>query len=105
MRAGFTLMEVVVALLLLEVGVLAAAGTLQVASRTLAEAERLERAVVEAGGVLDSLGRVSGPSAGSRSLPFGEVAWSVDDSGTVTLTAETLAGAPLLAVTSAARAP
>ncbi|MGD8287098.1 MAG: prepilin-type N-terminal cleavage/methylation domain-containing protein [Gemmatimonadota bacterium] len=104
MSRGFTLIEVVVALLLLEVGVLAAAGTLQVASRTLAEAERVQRAVVAAGGILDSLARVAAPSDGNRTLPFGEVAWSVDDTGAVILRAETRDGVLLLDVTSAVAA-
>lgn len=104
MSRGFTLIEVVVALLLLEVGVLAAAGTLQVASRTLAEAERVERAVVAAGGILDSLARVTEPSDGDRTEAFGEVSWSVDGSGAMVLRAETREGRVLLEVTSAVTA-
>ena len=105
MRSGFTLIEVVVALLLLEVAVLAAAGTLQVASRTLGEAERVERAVVEASGILDSLAGAPGAGAGSRTLPFGGVTWAVDSAGTVTLEVRTGEGVRLLRVTSALEAP
>ena len=83
MRDGFTLLEVVVSLLLLEVAVLAAAGTLVIAARSLAEAEHLERAVLEAEGVLDSLAGVAAPVSGSKAYPGGSVAWDVDGAGGV----------------------
>jgi prepilin-type N-terminal cleavage/methylation domain-containing protein len=86
-RGGFTLLEVVVALVILEVGVLGAAGTLLLASRTLTRAERLERAVAYAAAVLDSLSAGARPGAGARAHFGGEVRWSVDSTGAVKIAA------------------
>jgi len=105
MNAGFTLLEVVVSLLLLQVAVVSAAGTLAVSSRTLADAEHLERAVVEADGVLDSLGGVSGAVSGSRTFAVGTVEWSIDAAGTVELRAARVDGRILLEVQSAVSRP
>ena len=52
---GFTLVEVVVALLVVQLGVLAASSTVLVATRTLRHAQDLERAVAVAGWLSDSL--------------------------------------------------
>lgn len=101
MRAGFTLLEVVVALLLMEVAVLAAAGTLVLASRSMAEASHLERAVMEAEGVLDSLSSVAGPVSGGRAYPGGDIKWTVDSSGVVLLTVVSGEGEARLELTSA----
>lgn len=105
MNRGFTLLEVVVSLLLLEVAVVSALGTLAVASRTLADAEHLERAVVEAEGVLDSLVGVSGPEGGSRAFAGGALEWSVDSVGGVVLRASRGDGRSLLEVYSAVPRP
>jgi Tfp pilus assembly protein PilV len=103
--SGFTLLEVVVALFLIEVAVMGAVGTLTVASRTLGEAERLERTVMEAEGVLDSLAGVADPEAGTRPVPGGTIEWTIDATGTVLLHAVETDGAVRLEVTSATRAP
>jgi Tfp pilus assembly protein PilV len=79
--AGFTLLEVVVALLVLEVAVVGLVGTLVLASSTLTRAETLEHAVATAEGVLDSLARGATVGADSSRSPGWTVAWSVDDSG------------------------
>jgi hypothetical protein len=86
-RRGFTLVEVVVALLVLEVAVVAVGGSLTVASRTLGRAERLERAVALAEGVLDSLAGVPVAVGAAGAFAGGEVRWEVGDSGSVTLVA------------------
>ena len=105
MSTGFTLLEVVVALLLLELAVVGAVGTLAVASRTLAEAEHLERAVMEAEGVLDSLAGVSGAESGSRTFSGGGLEWSVDEAGAVVLRAVRTDGWVWLEVNSAVARP
>lgn len=105
MRRGFTLLEVVVALVVLEVAVVGAAGTLMLASRTLARAERLERAVALAEGVLDSLGRVPVPTDSSRGYRGGEVRWQVGDSSRVALTAFGPVRDTLFVVTATLPAP
>jgi Tfp pilus assembly protein PilV len=101
MNSGFTLIELVVALLLLEVGVMAAAGTLTIASRSLAEAEHLEQAVVEAEGVLDSLAGADSAVAGSRAYEGGVVEWTVDAAGIVLLRVVSSEGEVRLRVDSA----
>lgn len=105
MTRGFTLLEVVVAMPLLAVAVLAAVGTLAAASRMLADAEHLERAVLESQGILDSLSGLPAPMAGSRAFTGGELVWTVDSTRVVTLVATSLAGDTLIEVTSAVRAP
>jgi type II secretory pathway pseudopilin PulG len=91
---GFTLLEVVIALLVLEVAVVGLVGTLVLASSTLTRAETLEQAVATAEGVLDSLAR-GAAGADSSSFPGGTVAWSVGDSGRVALRATDAAGSTL----------
>lgn len=87
MRDGFTLIEVVVALLVLEVAMVGVVGAFALASSTLTRAEILELQVAAAEGVLDSLaGRVS-PGADSMRTAAGGVWWTVDDSGHVTVRA------------------
>lgn len=97
---GFTLLEVVLALVILEVGVLGVAGTLLLASRTLRRAETLERAVARAEGVLDSLRGGAVIGSGLVAFEGGEVLWSVTDSGGVAVLATDVAGARLLEVRS-----
>lgn len=90
MNRGFTLLEVVVALLVLEVAVLAGVGTLALASNVLAEAQQIERAVALAEGVLDSLQALPGPDPGGEGragYAGGSVEWSVDEAGAVVLRA------------------
>jgi len=105
MRSGFTLIEVVVSLLLLEVAVLAAAGTMAVAAGVLAEAEHLERAVLEAEGVLDSLAGAAAATSGSRPYRGGITEWTVDPSGALDLRVLSPDGEERLAVTSAVGSP
>lgn len=82
---GFTLVEVVVALLILEVGLLGVFGMVVLAQRTLAQADAIERGVAELEGLLDSLGVHAAPGGGSRELDVGVVHWSVTADGTVTV--------------------
>lgn len=98
MRGGFTLVEIVVALLLLEVAVLASLGTMVVAARTHAEADRMERAVATVEGVVDSLSGVAAPSTGFRDDPGGGVlvTWTLVDSMSAEVVATGPAGAVLL---------
>jgi type II secretory pathway pseudopilin PulG len=102
---GFTLLEVVVALLLLELAVAGSLGTLTVASRTLAEAEQLERAVTEVEGVLDSLAGEPDAATGARPTPGGEIEWTIEESGRIVLRATREGGGVWLDVTSALPRP
>lgn len=85
-RSGFTLVEVVVALLIFQVGLLGVVGTLVLASRTVGRAVRLEGAVAEVESVLDSLSHVAGRGPGIRQTPGGTLTWSLDADGEVSLT-------------------
>jgi hypothetical protein len=73
--AGSSLVEVVVALVVLEVGVLAVLGMLLLAGRTLARAALLERAVSVSEVVMDSLLRSPGVGAGERTEPPLRIRW------------------------------
>ena len=96
-RSGFTLLEVVVALLVLEVAVVGLVGSLVLASATLTRAESLERAVATAEGVLDSLAGAAEIHADSVvHTGGGVVRWSVDDSGRVRLQATEASGRSVL---------
>lgn len=75
-------MEVVVALVILEVGLLGSLGVLTLATRTLERARRLEYAVAMVEGVADSLGVAPSPSSGGVGLPGGDsIWWSVRNDG------------------------
>lgn len=100
MSRGFTLVEVLVALIVLEVSVVGVFGTLALASATLTRAEILERAVARTEGVLDSLRRGSEPGRGERSFGSGDVLWTVEENGVVELRAVADGGTVLLTVRS-----
>lgn len=85
MKRGFTLVEVLVALVVLEVGLLGVVGTVVLASRVLAAAEDRERALAGASLLLDSLAAAEGSGVGRASGPWGEIEWSRDGGALVTL--------------------
>lgn len=72
---GFTLVEVLVALVILQVGLLGVAGQIGVAHQTLDRAIRLEWAVAVAESVADSLSRFGYSAPGSIDLAAGRVSW------------------------------
>jgi hypothetical protein len=80
-RDGFTLVEVLVAFVLLTVGVLGGMSMALLATRTLRVAEAHESAVGAAWAVLDSLVAVPDPVAGSRVAGSQVVQWSVQSQG------------------------
>lgn len=105
-RAGFTLLEVVIALLVLEVAVVGLVGSLVLATATMTRAETLERTVATAEGVLDSLAGTATVDAGSMAQSGGWlIRWSLDDSGRVSLQATDPSGAVVLDMPSVVRAP
>ncbi len=106
MSRGFTLVEVVVALILLEIGVLAAAGTLVLASRALGRAERIERAVAALELVADSIGAAGSGADGARPFPGGRVLWGWRGAGGLAdLVAVDVAGDTLAEVVLVGEAP
>ena len=96
MRVGFTLVEVVVALLVMEIATLGVLGSLVLASETMRSAETLERATARVEGVLDSLRSGVAPGTGTQVFAGGEVRWVVDDRGNVVFTASDARGRVLL---------
>ncbi len=85
-RRGHTLIELVVALLVLEVGLLGVVGTGVLAARFVTRAEILEWGVAEVQRALDSLSAV-GAAAGRHRQPSGpgELRWRVRGGGTVSV--------------------
>jgi prepilin-type N-terminal cleavage/methylation domain-containing protein len=77
MRRGFTLVEVLVALVVLEVGLLGVVGTLWLAAVTMSRAERTERGVAEVERVYDSLAAAELPGSGTREGVGGTLRWEV----------------------------
>ncbi|MDP2957908.1 MAG: prepilin-type N-terminal cleavage/methylation domain-containing protein [Longimicrobiales bacterium] len=77
---GFTLVEILVALVVLEVGLLGVVGTLWLAAVTLARAELTERGVAEAERVYDSLAVEEGPGGGALEAPYGTLWWRLTGS-------------------------
>jgi prepilin-type N-terminal cleavage/methylation domain-containing protein len=76
--AGFGLIELIVALMILSVGLLALTGAAAVAQRSLVGAQALEEGVDAAALVLDSLMRDPAPAAGARWAGRTRVQWSVE---------------------------
>lgn len=74
-RAGFTLTEVIVALLVLEIGLLAVAGLVSLSNRTLNRAVGMERAVAAMQAVTDSLARLGTVDEGERSTFGPTIRW------------------------------
>ena len=99
-RRGFTLVEVVMALLVVEMAVVGVLGTMALAARTLRRAERLEAATGRAEAVLDSLRRGAAPGSGRDVFDDVAVVWTVDSAGAVELTATDEHGGTLLSVRS-----
>lgn len=75
-RRGFTLVEVVVALVVLGAGVLGVVGGALLAARALREAEAVEGAVELAGSVLDSLVQLPAVGAGERDVGRYRASWA-----------------------------
>lgn len=84
MRPGFTLAEVVVAMMLLSIAALGVAATALVAVRSFTMAELQERTLREAEQVLDSLVLLPANSAGARVVGPARIIWLASDtSGSV----------------------
>jgi prepilin-type N-terminal cleavage/methylation domain-containing protein len=78
---GFSLVELIVALTLLAVVMIALAGSALVAQRSFVEAGATERAVSAAAAVLDSLLRVPAPESAARRIDGIVLEWDVATAG------------------------
>lgn len=78
-RPGFTIVELMVALVVFSLGVLGAAATLVHAARALHTAAAHEAAVALAANTLDSLALEPEPAAGELSGGPWAMSWSIDD--------------------------
>ncbi len=80
---GFTLVEILIAVVLLEVGLLAVVGTSVLARRVLTQAEIVERGVAEVERTYDSLAQGWTVGGDLRSGSAGWVRWFVSEAGYV----------------------
>ena len=76
MKRGFSLLELILALLLLQVGLLAAAGMIHLSQVNVRRAELMVRAVLEAEWIGDSILASGSMTPGVAAFPWGEVHWS-----------------------------
>lgn len=83
MRGGFSLVEVMVALVVLEVGILGVAGTLVLARRSLEHAHARERATVHLSYVFDALRENWAPGEVRGEEAWGAWGWRADADGRV----------------------
>jgi Tfp pilus assembly protein PilV len=79
--AGFTLVEVVVALVVLELGLLGVVGSFVLAGQTLTRAEALERGVAEVHALYDSLSLGASAGADEREVGRAWLVWEVGAGG------------------------
>jgi prepilin-type N-terminal cleavage/methylation domain-containing protein len=86
-RTGFTLPEVMVAMMLLAIGAMGVAATGLLALQAFMRAELQEKALMEGQAVLDSLLALSAHTAGSRAVHGTTISWlPADSAGSVTVT-------------------
>ena len=77
MNRGFSLLELILALFLFQVGLLGAAGLIHLSEVNLRRAELTVRATLEAEWTGDSLLARGSITPGVAALPWGELRWSV----------------------------
>ena len=87
-RRGFSLVEVLVALVVLEVGMLGAVGMTLQAQRTLRVAQTREAVTQAVEALADSLTRFGWTGAGRRLMDEGELSWWIGAAGIVTVSCE-----------------
>lgn len=100
MRNGFSLVELVFALLVFQVGMLGTAALVFLAQRSMLRAELTVRAVLETSWVADSLSRSGEAGAGTLDYPWGRLSWarSADRLGGIEVVAVSPEGRDTLAV-------
>ncbi len=76
MRRGFSILELLVSLVLFEVGILATVGMIFLAQQNFRRAELTLRGVLETRWVADSLVGTGTSGGGSVSRPWGTISWA-----------------------------
>ncbi len=84
-RRGFSLVEVLVALVVLEIGLLGAVGMTWQAQRTVRATETHEAVTRAVEALADSLTRAGWTGPGRRAMAGGELRWSLAGAGVVTI--------------------
>lgn len=98
MNRGFTLIEVVVALLVAEVAVLGVLGSLVLSADIRQRADRLERITFAVESIVDSLRSVDVVEPDSMTTEAGRVWWTLDPRGRLIVRGGPAIGEPLLRV-------
>jgi prepilin-type N-terminal cleavage/methylation domain-containing protein len=86
-REGFTIVEVLIAVVMLSIGVLALAGSAGAITRMMSHGQRKTRSIAMAASLVDSLRRVaqnscaSLPSSGTGSRAGITISWTVSNAG------------------------
>jgi prepilin-type N-terminal cleavage/methylation domain-containing protein len=92
-RRGFTLSEVMVAMVLLSIGAVGVGATGLVAIQAFVRAELQEKALMEAQAVLDSLLALPAHTSGTRTVHGTTISWlPADSTGRVRVTVNLTAG-------------
>jgi type II secretory pathway pseudopilin PulG len=95
---GFSLLELLFALLLFQIGVLGVAGMVLTGQRTLNRAHLLLRGTMEARRIGDSLVAAGHAPGGGRSYPWGRLVWIPTGAGKLTIVATAQEEADTLAL-------
>lgn len=95
---GFSLVELVLALLIFQIGILGVAGMVLTAQRTLTRAHLLLRGTLEGRKLADSLLVDGAEEAGEVARPWGGLAWTNEGSRGLKVVATTMGGRDTLVV-------
>ena len=95
---GFSLLELILALLIFQVGILGVAGMVLTAQRTLTRAQLILRGTLEAREVADSLILAGAVGAGELTRPWGGLSWMQEGTGELKVMATMPGGEDTLAV-------
>ena len=82
--AGFGLVEVIVALTILSIGILALTGAASVAQRSFSDARALQEGTDAAAAVIDSLMREPSPIDGARRIGRAAAQWTIQPDSVAT---------------------